>query len=202
MKDFDALKDIWSNQAALAKVSSEDVIKRVKQSRSDLTNKLLFEVVAMLAAITILSYALLVVSFKMWTSHAGMFIFIACCVYILLAQYADYRKMSDTARLLNIPNEYIRHLKAYKCHRYVLNTRKYHIYTVFFSAGLALLFVEIFFVAEVWITILGIIFSIAWFFFCYFILMKGYIRREQAKLQDMIGNLERIERQFSNENTP
>jgi Ca2+/Na+ antiporter len=166
MKDFDALKDIWSNQAALSRVNSEDVLKRVKQSGNDLSNKLRFEVFAMLAAIIILSYVLLTVSFKMWTSHAGIFIFIACCVYILLTQYTDYRKMSDSARLLNVPGDYIIHLKTYKHHRYLLNTRKYRIYTVFFSAGLLLLFVEIFFVAELWITILGVLFAISWFLFC------------------------------------
>lgn len=199
MKDFDALKDIWSNQIALPKISPEDVLKRVKQSKNELAAKLLLEVIVMLIAVLALSYAWLTLPFKMWTSHLAIGIFITCCLYVMFAQFRDYRRMIDNSLLLDKPSAYITYLKAYKRDRYLLNTRKYSIYTFLFSIGLLLLLVELFFIADLWLTLAGILFAVGWLLFCYFILMKNYIQNEEFKLEDMISNLERLERQFIDE---
>lgn len=199
MKDFEALKNIWSNQTDRSKISPEDILKRVKQSKSHLANKLSVEIIVMLTAIFILSYAWITVPFKMWTSHIAIAIFIICCIYVMFEQYIGYRKIIDSASLLNRPGEYITYLKLYKRDRHILNTRKYGMYTLFLSVGVALFFVEIFFIAELWVTTLGILFTLAWFFFCYSILMKNYILREENRLEDMIANLGRLEKQFTDE---
>lgn len=201
MKDFDALKDIWSNQVVRPKISPEDVLKRVKKSKNELANKLLLEVVVMLFAISALIFAWLTLPFKMWTSHVAISIFIICCIYVMFAQYRDYRRMTDNSLLLDKPGDYITYLKKYKMDRYLLNTQKYRMYTILFSMGFLLLFVELFFVAQLWLTILGIVFTLGWFLLCYFILMKNYIRKEEMKLEEMITNLERVERQFTDEQT-
>ncbi|HEY1025889.1 MAG TPA: hypothetical protein VGE26_12035 [Sphingobacteriaceae bacterium] len=197
MKDFDALKDIWSNQVELARINADDILKLVRQSKRRLSAKLLFEVIAMAVAVLLLVYTWFTIDFRMWTSHAALIIFIVCCVYVVFAQLRDYRRLMDNSLLLDKPNEYIDYLKSYKKHRYVLNTKKYRSYTLFFIAGFAFFFIEIFFVASLWVTILGISFTVAWFLFCYFILMKSYIRKEEQRLNEMIENLERLQKQFS-----
>jgi Ca2+/Na+ antiporter len=201
MKDFDALKDIWSNQAVRPKVSPEDVLKRVKQTKNEFANKLRVEVMAMSVAILALSYVWVAVPFKLWTSHVAIAIFIISCLYVMFAQYADYRRMIDSSLLLDKPGQYIAYLKSYKRGRHILNTRKYTVYSLSFSLGFILLFVEIFFIAQLWLTILGILFTVGWFLFCYYVLMKNYIRKEESKLEDMIANLERLERQFMDDKT-
>ncbi|HEY0666919.1 MAG TPA: hypothetical protein VGD22_02015 [Sphingobacteriaceae bacterium] len=199
MKDFDALKDIWSKQIVLPKIRPEDVLRRVKQSRNEIVNKLRLEVIVMLVAVITLSYAWLILSFKLWTSHVAIAIFIICCMYVVFAQYRDYLRMTDSSLLMDKPDSYIAYLKAYKRNRYVLNTQKYRIYTLLFSLGFAFLFIELFFIAEIWLTILGIIFTAGWFVFCYYFLMKIYIRKEESKLEGMITNLERLEKQFTDD---
>jgi predicted membrane protein len=199
MKDFEALKNIWHNQVALPKVSHEDVLKRIRKTKNGFANKLLIELIGMTAAITLLIFIWFTNPFKMWTTHLGMLILIFCCLYYLYVQIRDYNLIKDESLLLNKPEEYIEYLKKYKHDRYLLNTRKYRVYTFFLSIGLALYFIEIAFLASVWITVLAIVFTVAWILFCYLVLMKNYIRKEESKLGDMIENLGRLQKQFEDQ---
>ncbi len=195
MKDFEALKSIWHNQVALPKVSHEDVLKKVGKTRTGLASRLLLEMAGMAAASAMLIYVWIESPFRMWTTHLAMFIFMACCLYYIIALIGNYRRITYS-NLLDKPGEYILYLKKYKHDRFIFNTRKYRVYSIFFTAGFILYFIEIAFLASLWLTIAGIIFTFAWIAFCYFVLMRIYIRKEESKLEDMIGNLERLERQF------
>ncbi|MGB4398598.1 MAG: hypothetical protein WBJ10_04455 [Daejeonella sp.] len=195
MKDFEALKSIWHNQVALPKVSHEDVLKKVGKTRTGLASRLLLEMAGMAAASAMLIYVWIESPFRMWTTHLAMLIFMACCLYYIIALIGNYRRITYS-NLLDKPGEYILYLKKYKHDRFIFNTRKYRVYSIFFTAGFILYFIEIAFLASLWVTIAGIIFTFAWIAFCYFVLMRIYIRKEESKLEDMIGNLERLERQF------
>ena len=199
MKDFDALKDIWSNQVGLPKISPEDILKRTRRTKKQFANRLLFEVLTMVAAIILLSATLYTMDFKMWTSHMAILIFIGCCFYVMFAQLRAYRKIQDTSLLMSKPREYIEYLKSYKKERYVLNTRKYRIYSLFFIVGLMFFFIEIFFIAPTLLTILGVTFTAVWLFICYKVFMKTYIRKEEGRLNEMIENLHRLQQQFTGE---
>jgi len=195
MKDFEALKSIWHDQIALPKVSHEDVLKKVRKTQSGLASKLLIEMIGMIIAAIILLYVWFESKFVMWTTHLAMIIFISCCTYYIIAMIKNYRRI-NYSKLLDKPEYYINYLKNYKHDRYVFNTRNYKIYSIFFTIGFVLYFIEISILIPVWITVLGIVFTFLWIALCYFVLMRIYIRREEAKLEEMIHNLERLHKQF------
>jgi hypothetical protein len=196
MKDFEALKDIWHNQVALPKVSHEDVLKKVSKTRTGLASRLLIEMLGMALATAMLIYVWIEIPFRMWTTHLAMIIFLACCIYYIVAQIGNYRRLTHD-NLLDKPEEYILYLKKYKHDRFIFNTRKYRIYSIFFTVGFMLYFIEFAFLAELWVTITGVIFTFVWIALWYFVLMRIYIRKEESKLEDMIQNLERLEKQFT-----
>jgi hypothetical protein len=195
MKDFEALQNIWHNQIALPKVSHEDVLKKIGQTRTGLASRLLLEMLGMSLASLVLIYVWIESPFQMWTTHLAMIIFITCCSYYIIALIGNYRKITYV-NLLDKPGEYIIYLKRYKHDRFIFNTRKYRTYSIFLTTAFILYFIEIAFLAELWVTITGIIFTFLWIALCYFVLMRIYIRREESKLEEMIQNLERIEKQF------
>jgi len=201
MKDFEALKNIWHNQVALPKVSHEDVLRKVRKTKNGFANKLLIELIGMCLAIGMLAYVWISSPFRMWTTHVAMVIMISCCLYYLYVQIRDYNRIKDDSLLLNKPEEYIDYLKTYRSDRYNLNTSKYKVYTWFLSFGFLFYFIEIAFLASLWVTVIGVIFTALWILFCYFVLMKRYIRKEEAKLEDMIQNLERLQQQFKTSET-
>lgn len=196
MKDFEALKDIWHHQRSTPRISPEDVLKGVSKTRSSLANKLLFEVAGMGFVLAVLLFIWISIPFKMWTTHIAMLILNLCCLYFLYSQIRDYKLISDNSLLLSKPEDYIAYLKKYRHDRHILNTRKYLVYTIFLSLSFFLYFVEIAFLAPLWVTILGAAFTIAWILICYFVLMRSYILREESKLQEMISKLEKLQRQF------
>lgn len=198
MKDFDALKDIWSGQVLQPKISYEDIIKKLRKSKRSFGNKLLLETAGMLSGVVIFLWIWLSNPFMMWTTHLSLLIFILCCLYYIVIQLKDYRSISASGSLLKQPEEYISYLKNYKRKRYILNTRKYSVYSIFIGIAFALYFVELYFIAPLWQIIAGVLFTIAWFFICWR-LMRIYIRREQEKLYEMIGNLERLQKQFNSQ---
>jgi phosphatidylserine synthase len=195
MKDFEALKSIWHDQIALPKVSHEDVLKKVRKTRSGLASKLLIEMIGMGIAAAVLIYVWIASPFTMWTTHLAMIIFICCCIYYILAIISNYRSINYD-KLLEKPEYYINHLKKYKHDRYIFNTRNYNVYSIFLTVGFILFFIEISVMTPLWLTVLGIVLTFLWIALCYFLLMRIYIKREEAKLEEMIQNLERIHKQF------
>jgi hypothetical protein len=195
MKDFEALKSIWHDQIALPKVSHNDVLKNLRKTRNGLASKLLLEMMGMAIAIAVLIYVWIKIPFFMWTTHLAMIIFISCCIYYVLAIVSNYLKIHDD-KLLDKPECYINYLKKYKEERYIFNTRKYALYSIFFTAGFILYFIEISYLTSLFITLMVILFTFLWIGLCYFVLMRIYIKREEGKLEEMIQNLERLHKQF------
>lgn len=195
MKDFEALKSIWHDQVMLPKVSHEDVLKKVRKTRNGLSSRLLIEMIGMGIATAILIYVWIESPFRMWTTHLAMIIFIACCIYYIVALIDNYRRINDN-KLIDKPEDYITYLMKYKHDRYIFNTQKYTIYSIFLIAGFLLYFIEISFMAPLWVTITGFVFTFLWIALCYFVFMRIYIKREESKLEEMIQNLERLQKQF------
>jgi hypothetical protein len=195
MKDFEALRSIWHDQVALPKVSHEDVLQKVSTTKKGLAGRLLIEMSGMALATVMLIYVWIASPFKMWTTHLAMVIFMVCCLYYIVSLIGNYRRIAYN-NLLDKPEEYILYLKKYKHDRFIFNTRKYTVYSIFFTAGFILYFIEIAFLASLWVTILGVVITSLWIALCYFVLMRIYIRKEESKLEEMIQNLERLEKQF------
>lgn len=195
MKDFEALMSIWQDQIERPKVSHEDVLKRIRRDKNALSRRLLFEMGGMALAIALLSYVWYSNPFRMWTTHLAMLMFMVCCIYYIFTLVHNYRRISSV-QLFERPGDYIQYLKKYKHDRYIFNTRKYRYYSLFFTAAFVLYFIEIAFLADPLITIVGAVLTAAWIAFCYFFLMRIYIKKEETKLEGMIHNLERLREQF------
>ncbi|WP_207423482.1 hypothetical protein [Desertivirga brevis] len=195
MKDFDALKDIWTRQASVPKLNSADVLKQVKKNKAGYSKKLLFESLVMMAVVLLLVGLWVFKSFVLWTSHLSIFILILSCTYYMFIQFRDYKSIQNNNSFLEQPEKYIAYLKSYKRSRYNLNTRTFSAYSIAIGIAFALYFVEVFIAAPLWQTIAAVGFTIAWFVFSW-VLMQSYKKREQERLQELIVNLENLERQF------
>ncbi len=132
----------------------------------------------------------------MATTHLCLLILIVCCLYYVFIQISDYRSITNSESLLQQPEDYIQYLKRYRKRRYILNTRKYSVYSIFIGIAFGLYFIELYFIAPLWQIIGGVAFTAAWFVICWR-LMRTYIRREQEKLYEMIEKLERLQHQFN-----
>jgi hypothetical protein len=195
MKDFDALRDIWTGQAALPRLNYDEVLHQVKKNKSAFANKLLTETAIMGIVILFLTSIWAISSFALITSHVSMFILLGCSLYYVVTQLLDYKRISNTESYLEQPDKYIAYLKKYRSNRYILNTRNYTIYSILTGIAFALYFIEVFIAAPLWQTVAAISITFAWFVICA-LLMQSYKKKEQEKLGEMIAALEKLEKQF------
>ncbi len=199
MKDFEALKDIWHEQKKEPTATIDQVLKMVRKDRNSLSNKILLEAAAIVIAMIALVYIWITIDFKLWTTHLAMVIFITNCLYYLTNQLNSFKRISRQDAFLEKPEEYINYIKQYKKDRYIENTRKYTIYTICMGVGFMFYFIEIFYLSNIWFTIGGMIFTVLWILFSYFVIKRNYIRKEEAKLNSMIESLEKVQEQFREE---
>ncbi len=199
MKDFEALKDIWHEQKKEPTATIDQVLKMVRKDRNSLSNIILLEAAAIVIAMIALVYIWTTIDFKLWTTHLAMVIFITNCLYYLTNQLNSFKRISRQDAFLEKPEEYINYIKQYKKDRYIENTRKYTIYTICMGVGFMFYFIEIFYLSNIWFTIGGMIFTVLWILFSYFVIKRNYIRKEEAKLNSMIESLEKVQEQFREE---
>lgn len=196
MKGFDDIQQLWQGQKPEPKVSFETILARVKHNKTALTRKLFWQTIAVGLSIMVLLWMCFTIEFSTWTTYLALAIMAGCIGYYFFNQLADYRRISHARYLLSKPQDYIDHLKAFQQRRNRLNTRTYTVYEGCVAIAFALYAIELYFVLPFW-TFAGIsVFMVFWFLICHFIFMKQYIRNENARIQEMIDNLERIKHQF------
>ncbi|WP_442795813.1 hypothetical protein [Pelobium manganitolerans] len=197
MKDFDSLVGIWNEQKTAPKVDYKEVIFAYKRGRNKLSAKLLREALLMLLALGAVAYVAASVDFDFWTSYLGLGLVALCCAYFVVMQFINMRKIANSNTLFDKPADHIRFLKAFKQSRHVQHTRNYKLYTLFVGLGALLYFVELFYKMGPLTMGIILIATAAWFALSYFYFLKQYIQQEEAKLQEMLADLERLNQQFS-----
>lgn len=148
-------------------------------------------------AVAILLWICLTVDFSTWTTYLAIAIMVGCICYYFANQLSDYRAINNSRDLLSKPQDYIRYLKDFQQKRYRFNTRNYTFYEACIGIAFVLYGIEMYFALPLWTFIGLVVFVIFWFVICHVVFMKQYIRNEQARIAEMIDNLERIKGQFS-----
>jgi len=197
MKGFEEIQQLWHGQGPDPNVSFETVLKRIKRGRSAFARKLFWQSISTGVAVAVLLWMCLTVDFSTWTTYLAIAIMVGCICYYFASQLSDYRAINDSLHLLSKPQDYIRYLKDFQQKRYRFNTRNYAFYEICIGIAFALYGIEMYFALPLWTFIGLVVFIIFWFVICHVVFMKQYIRNEQARIAEMIENLERIKGQFN-----
>ncbi|GGC24816.1 hypothetical protein GCM10011386_15980 [Parapedobacter defluvii] len=196
MKGFDEIQQLWQGQKPEPNVSFETILQHIKSHRTALTKKLFWQSVAVGTAVLTALWICIVVDFSTWTTYLALAIMVGCIGYYFANQLNDYKDISRNRHLLSKPQDYINYLRAFQQKRNRFNTRSYVVYEICIAVAFALYGIEMYFILPFW-TLAGIfIFVVFWFLICHFVFMKQYIKHENMRIEEMIGNLERIKGQF------
>jgi hypothetical protein len=199
MKDFDSLVGIWNEQKTAPVIDYKAVINSYKAKREKLTLKFIKEILMMLPALLVVIYLFFAIDFNFWTSYVGLFIAASCCLYFIVSQILNIKNVSESNTLFDKPKDHILFIQNFKKARHTQHTRNYKIYTLVLGFGLALYFVEFFYMLNIWLMVLVVTATIAWFVFCYMYLNKMYLAKEEKRFNEMIADLQRLNEQFKDE---
>ena len=200
MKGFDEIQQLWHGQAPEPNVSFETMLKHIKGNKTALARKLFWQSIAVGVAIVALLWMCVSVDFSTWTTYLSLAIMVGCICYYFFNQLADYRAISSSHYLLAKPQDYINYLKVFQQRRNRFNTRNYAVYEACIAIAFVLYGVEMYFALPLWTFVGAMVFVVFWFLICHFIFMKQYIHNENARIEEMIDNLERIKGQFYERN--
>ena len=196
MKDFDSLINIWNDQKTQPVVDYKEVISHYKTDRQNLSMKLLIEILIMITALGLLSFAYLSSDFQFWTTNVGLAIIAACFLYFIIMQISNMQRIAKSNTLFDLPQDHIRFIQTFRKTRHTQHTRDFKIYIFSLSFGLSMCLIEFFYRLNL-IVILGLTaLTLVWFAICYFYLMKIYIKKESLKFEEMLSDLERLDAQF------
>ncbi len=196
MKEFEDLKQLWNKQERGAKLGFDAIMKRIVQAKGELARKMLVQAITFLVAFALLIYVWTSVTFVTWTSHLAMLLVMCCIVVALLRQWKSYKEIRDASALLFEPRKYITHLKRFQANRNRTHTRIFTIYESCLAAAFALYSFELYFALPFALFIGFVLFILVWFLLAHFVVMKAYIKYENARIQQMVEDLERIQDQF------
>ncbi|HEX7367927.1 MAG TPA: hypothetical protein VF273_12560 [Pelobium sp.] len=196
MKDFDSLVGIWNEQKTAPKLDYKEIITQYKKSRNKLSSKILTELLAMVIAMFVIAYLAFKIDFELWTSYFGLVTIFGCGAYFTIIQIINLKRINNSNTLFDKPQGHIAFIKKFRKQRYTQHTRNYNVYTLALSLGTGLFFIEMVYKLGSLYVIIVACATLAWFAIYYFYFLRNYIRKEDEKFQEMIDDLERLDKQF------
>ena len=196
MKDFDSLVGIWNEQKTAPVVDYKEVISKYKDNRNRFSMKFLTETFIMSAVFILIAFVFFKADFQFWTSYLGLIVIEACCIYFIIIQIINMRNIASSNTLFDKPQDHIQFIQKFRKSRYIQHTRNYKFYTIALGTGFSLYFIEFFYRFNIITVVVSVSVLIAWVLFCYFFLMKIYIRKEEKRFTEMLVDLERLNNQF------
>lgn len=198
MKDFDSLLNIWNEQKNSPAIDYKEVLSSFKKSRNQFRLKIWIELAWMLMVSLFIIYTWFNMSFHFITTHISLFMLLSCCFIYIYTQINNLKTLTNDS-LLETPEKHILYIENFRKERLKQNTRNYYLYTFAMGIALAFYFIEFFQHVNTYVLVLSIGFTLAWFVICTFLIRKVYMKKEERKFSEMIKDLERLKKQFTDE---
>lgn len=195
MKDFDKLMDVWKQQSEVEVPDAESIILKAKKERTDFTNKIIFQVIALSLTLVVLVWVGNIVKFKMVTSYIGLGLMFLCVFgfsVIRVFQMIELKKINFTQKpsltLLDLE-------KAYKFQQFVSN-KVGLLYFIFLNLAFVFYFIEVLQPMRLPIKSLVLGAYVSWMLFGYFYLGKKQKKKENERIQKMIDSIKEMEENY------
>lgn len=195
MDDFKNLQTAWKNQDTPDLPNLETTKKNVLRLKNELRNKYLFGILSLLATIIVLIWILVAIEFELQSTRLALALMI-----LTIAGAAAYMmklnlELSKTDQLQTSTKEYLLHLKSFKVKQGSFQQKGL---VAYFIAMLALLYIYFYglYFSNHMVGIIGAILVTLWAAIVWFIITPRQNAKYEKRINEMITEVERIEKQF------
>lgn len=192
------LKDLWQKQS-ISQPDIEDLFSKLKQFKKSNMRNLIKLNILLLATSAFILFIWLYFQPQFITTKIGIILIISAIFIFLFShnqQISIFNKIDNA--LSN--NEYLQTLIALKNKQQFLQTTMLNLYFVILSAGICLYMYEYTVRMTTVSAILTYAITSAWVIFNWLYIKPKTIKKQQAKLNDLITKFENISNQFKIEN--
>ena len=200
MKDFDSLKDMWQQPAPAEKSSATTSINKNSKTLKMKLQKQQLGGTVMLVLTAVLIAAMAIfgeLNFIHWYTYGGMVFICLICLAQAGLMYRLYKKINRINEII-APAAHLQQWEAYYDLRKKQNKWNMPLYYSLLNIAMGMYMLEIFTGRPLLNVSIIIAMYIAWMLFAYFYLGKRNMRKEDERLNSIIGELELIESQLKN----
>ncbi|MET4081845.1 magnesium-transporting ATPase (P-type) [Pedobacter sp. UYP30] len=195
MQAFDELQELWQKHDVEIKFSAEEMLLQAKKEVNAIRSKSLLNILGMAFSFFAFAFAWVYYSYERWTTHVG-FAFILIAIFVsTIMLIRDYRLLAKKDFTIN-PTLFLGKLQRYQKSRFKLYNQMYWLYTVVFTLGFVLAFLETLEQLTDFEKIITLGFSFLWIVFCATVLRKIVLRAEKERIALLIEKFERIGNQL------
>ena len=193
MNNFDDIEALWKAPQSLDIPAADAIIKKAEKERNQVANKILKQSFCLLISIAGISYVLYKVKFEYLSSYIGIAMMFVCIIgfsFIRFRQSMFLRKVDFSQS----PDTLLQQFEAFHEKQKWVNTKGVMWYTVILNIAFAFYFYETIILApftNFWkIFILAV--YIAWMLIASLYLGKRSVKKEHAKVNDIIEKLKQL----------
>ncbi len=199
MQDFDELKNIWqkpvpAENAAATTINTTKKTLKMKLKKQQLGGAVMLVLTAaLIAALAIFGGF----NFTHWYTYGGMILICIVCLAQAALMYSLYKKINNIDET-GSPAAHLQQWEAYYDLRKKQNKWNMPLYYILLNIAMGIYLIEVFTGRPIINVTIFIAVYIAWMLFAYFYLGKRNMRKEEARLNNIIGELKLIETQLKN----
>ena len=199
MQDFDELKNIWqkpvpAENAAATTINTTKKTLKMKLKKQQLGGAVMLVLTAaLIAALAIFGGF----NFTHWYTYGGMALICVVCLAQAALMYSLYKKINNIDET-GSPAAHLQQWEAYYDLRKKQNKWNMPLYYILLNIAMGIYLIEVFTGRPIINVTIFIAVYIAWMLFAYFYLGKRNMRKEEARLNNIIGELKLIETQLKN----
>ena len=200
MQDFDELKNMWQkptlaeNSAATTSFSKNKNNIKMKLQKQQLGGAIILVLTAVLIAVMGIFGEF---NFSHWYTYGGMVLICIVCLAQAALMYNLYKKINSIDET-GSPAAHLQQWEAYYDLRKSQNKWNMPLYYILLNIAMGIYLIEVFTGRPIINVTIFIAVYVAWMLFTYFYLGKKNMRKEEARLNNIIGELKLIETQLKN----
>ncbi|MES2811467.1 MAG: hypothetical protein V4670_03265 [Bacteroidota bacterium] len=195
MKEFDNLQEIWKQQKQSSLPDVSLILAKAKKDRSTYTNKVLFQVMTLIATMFAVVWIGSSVHFKMASTFIGLGLMLLCIggfSLVRLYQMITLRKIDLTQK----PSITLNQLEKYYAFQQIVSTKISLAYFIILNIAFGFYFIEVMQPMSTMLKIIVLVAYIAWMLIAYLYIGKKQKQKEYDRIQMMIDSIKQMEDQY------
>lgn len=196
MKDFDNLKDLWKTQEEIMLPEVSNVLQKIKKERISYTNKILFQVIMLIATMAALVWIGSSIDFKKTTTFIGLGLMLLCIgVFSVVRLYQMITlKQID---LTQVPSVTLNKLENYYAFQQFVSTKLTLAYFILLNLAFVFYFIEVMQPMAATLKTICLSIYIVWMLFAYFYLGKKQKKKENDRINNLIDSIKEMESNYN-----
>lgn len=195
MKEFDNLQEIWKQQKQSTLPDVSVIIEKAKKEKQIFTNKMLFQILTLMASMVGVAVVVALVDFQMTTTYIGVGLMFLCVfgfTAIRLHQMMTLKKIDFTQS----PSKTLAELEKFYVFQQFVSTKITLAYFVTLNIAFGFYFIEVMQPMPVLMKTIVLTVYVAWMVFAYFYLGKRQKAKEFERTQRMIDAIKEMEQNY------